>query len=121
MSDEVFLTVFPLWLRAFAFTLAVEVPIFAWIGKREFPATSLPRLSAAGAAGTCITHPLFWFAWSLVVPDYTWYMISGELLVALFETGTFALLARVPFPTAFIASFAANAASWAAGALLSAI
>jgi hypothetical protein len=122
MSSDVFWTVFPLWINAFFITLAVEVPIFWLIGRRDRharPRVARWRLAVAGAAGTCITHPLFWFVWPLVVSDYTWYVASGELLVAVIETITF-MAAAYPlrFRYALAASFAANGASFGVGLLV---
>lgn len=122
MSPEVFRIVFPLWLKAFSLTLAVEVPVFfavARLDKSSAGRLSLPRLLAAAAAGTCLTHPLFWFVWPRVVHDYVAYMVSGELLVAFVETVTFYLLARpLRFRYALLASFGANALSCGVGAVL---
>ena len=123
MSAEVFATVFPFWIKAFGFTLAVEIPLFVLIG-RLGAATKMPvwRLLVAGAAGTMITHPLLWFVWSQVVSDYTAYIASGELLIAIVESFTFWLIARqITLGRAVAASFIANSASYGGGLLLSAI
>jgi len=124
MTADLLARILPLWLQAFAFTLAVEVPVFVAVARLRggFPTGARPplwRLAVAGAAGTCVTHPLLWFAWPLVVHDYGWYIASGELLIALIETFTFFLLARpVSLKRAAAGSFIANAASFGAGILL---
>ena len=53
------------WLRSFAFTLTVEVPVFVWMARRyrADPRIPLPRAALAGAWGTCMTHPVLWFLW----------------------------------------------------------
>ncbi len=122
MSAQVFWTVFPFWLKAFLFTLAVEVPLFALIGRAfrdpERP-TPVWRLLLAGGVGTCVTHPCLWFVWPHVVQDYTWYIVTGELLVACVETCTFFLVARpIRFRYAALAAWVANGASFGFGLLL---
>jgi len=124
MTFELFLKILPLWFEAFAFTLVVEVPLFVAVarlpvGPPRKTRAPLWRLAIAGAAGTCVTHPLLWFAWPLAVRDYTTYIWSGELLVAAIESATFFALARpIDWRRAVIASFTANAASFGLGLLL---
>jgi hypothetical protein len=125
------------WLRSFAFTLVVEVPVFMLVARRHIRG---PRAAAAGAVGSCLTHPLLWFVWPGVirallgatgglhpgVPAYLVYLVSGELLVALIESATFWGAARalgrpVPWALAVAASFLANAASFGGGQLVRAL
>jgi hypothetical protein len=116
MDSSVFLIVFPYWLKAFAFTQAIEIPIWTMLGRRAVPWW---RAALAGAACTCLTHPLLWFVWPRVVHGYGAYIASGELLVAAIETAVFWALARpVALPRAVAASFLANAASYGGGLLL---
>ena len=122
MDPDVFYAVFFPWLRSFAFTLIVEVPVFvlvALVRSRKGDRIATRRLVVAAAAGTCLTHPLLWFGWSQIIPDYTIYIISGELLVATVESFTFFAIARpVRYSTAFAASFIANGCSYGLGLLL---
>jgi hypothetical protein len=122
MSAEVFWIVFPLWIRAFFFTLAVEIPLFVLVAgfrNRSGRRAPLWRLVLAGAAGTAVTHPALWFVWPRVVSDYTLYIATGELLVAVVETFTFFGLARpISLSRAAAASFIANGASYGLGMLL---
>lgn len=111
------------WLTAFALTLLVEIPVFALVARLlergRTPRAPLWRLMVAGAVGTCITHPLLWFVWPHAFHEYSAYIVSGELLVAAIEAGTFYLLARpVRLSTAAAASFLANGASFLAGMIL---
>lgn len=122
MDPQVFKTVLPLWLGAFGFTLAVELPLFVlvgwWLG-RDAKRIAIWRLAVAGAAGTIVTHPLLWFVWPLVVHDYTDYIVSGEILVACVETLTFYAIARPAcFLHAVAASFIANGFSYGLGLLV---
>ena len=116
LTAETLQIVFDHWSRSFLITLVIEVPIFALIVRRQVP---LWRGALAGAAGSCLTHPLLWFAWPFVVHDYTLYILSGELIVATVESLTFFALARpIPLTRAIAASFIANAASFGGGILL---
>jgi hypothetical protein len=124
MSLDLLLRILPYWFQAFAFTLVVEIPLFIAVarlgrGAGGGPRAPVWRLALAGAAGTCLTHPLLWFAWPLVVHDYALYIASGEILIAVIESATFFALARpIPLPRAIAASFVANGASYGLGILL---
>lgn len=123
MEPEVFDIVFDHWTRAFAFTLALEVPLFVlvgwWLSRGRDRRPPIWRLAIAAAAGTMVTHPLLWFVWPLIVHDYTAYIVSGELIVATVETFTFFAIARpIRLVHAVAASFIANAASYGLGMLV---
>ncbi len=112
-----FLTMYPMWIRAFAFTLLSEAPAYTLLG-RKLSKKRCPywRAATAGALGSCITHPLLWFVWPLVVHRYTYYVISGELIVTFIEACVFYLVARpIAFSRAVLVSIAANATSFALG------
>jgi len=117
------MSIFAAWVLAFVLTLLIEIPVFAiaarLLEKGRAPRTPLWRLLVAGAAGTCVTHPLLWFAWPHLFDDYSAYIVSGELLVSVIETGTFYLVARpVRLSTAAAASFLANGMSFLVGIIL---
>jgi hypothetical protein len=124
MTLELLLRIFPYWLQAFVFTLNVEIPLFVAVarlgsGHEKDRRAPLWRLALAGAAGTCLTHPLLWFVWPRVVHDYAAYIASGEILIAVIESATFFALARpISLPRAIAASFVANGASYGLGILL---
>ena len=113
------------WVFSFAFTLAVEVPIFIALArlfcKKEIP---IWRAALAGAVGTCLTHPNLWYTWFYLMRDvwhqpYWVYIFSGELLVSVIESFTFYAIARpIRLSQAIAASFLANAASYGVGNLL---
>jgi len=108
------------WFRAFVFTLVVEVPIFVVLVRGAVPAW---RAALAGAAGTCLTHPLLIFIWRPFCQQhglsYTEYIVIGELTVSVIETFTFYLLARPgSLVRALACSFVANASSYGLGQLL---
>lgn len=138
------------WLRSFAFTLTVEVPVFVWMARscRASPRVTFRRAAAAGAWGTCMTHPVLWFLWPglyvatlslLLAPESLtqeygrraiflvmdparvfWSGVAvAELLIACIESFTFWLVARpIPLSRAVVASFLANAASYGLGQLV---
>jgi len=108
------------WLRAFLFTLVVEVPIFVVLVRGAVPAW---RAAIAGAAGTFLTHPLLIFVWRPFCQrhgfSYEEYIISGELTVGVIESLTFYALARpIRLTRAIACSFIANAASYGGGNLM---
>ncbi|MCP4678191.1 MAG: hypothetical protein GY854_22300 [Deltaproteobacteria bacterium] len=104
------------WETAFFLTLTIEVPIYMYMTKGRVP---LWRSALAGVACSAITHPLLWFAWRHVVHDYMDYVISGEILVAIIESGVFFAIARPVRPLhAVAASCVANGASYGTGLLL---
>lgn len=104
------------WPVAFALTLVIEVPIFTMLGPA---ATSRKRAALAGAAGTCLTHPLLWFVWFPLIHHHTLATISGEILVVGAECVIFHLLTgRCSWTRAAAASALANAASFGLGLIL---
>jgi hypothetical protein len=113
---DLFIRLFPKWWPSFLFTLAVEVPIYTGLVWRKTPAW---RAAAAGAACSCVTHPLLWFVWPIFFHSYRPYVISGELIVGVVEAFIFYFLARPGnLAWAFSASFLANAASYGGGTLM---
>jgi hypothetical protein len=101
------------WLTAFAWTLAIELPIYTLIIGRF-----LPRWwSVVGLvfAINAVTHPLLWFAFPRLAPRWL-YLATGEAAVIAIETLLVAVAIRHP-GRAFVAAAAANATSWALGSL----
>ena len=122
MNPDVFQIVFPFWIKAFVFTLVVEIPLFVTVarfGRTADKTIPIWRLIIAGAAGTFFTHPLLWFMWPLVVANYTAYIVSGELIVATVESFTFFAIARpIKLSRAIAASFVANGVSFGLGVVI---
>jgi hypothetical protein len=105
------------WERAFALTVVVElavvVPAFASFGSRG-------RRVAAGLLGQLATHPAVWFIFPALGLPRVAYLVVAETWAVVIE----ALVYRFAFPElpwrrAFFVSLLANAASVAAGVLLS--
>lgn len=94
------------WLRAFAFTQIVEVPIY-----RRMLGVSYGRAFTASA----ITHPVVWFVFpsvgSALGVGYLGYAILAELFAWLVEAFYFARVARIPLRRSLLVSLCANAAS----------
>ena len=104
------------WAIAFGLTLLLEVPFYITLAWRKAPWW---HLALAGAACSCVTHPLLWFVWIRVIHDYDTYLLTGELAVAVIETLVFfALVPKVTLARAFVVACAANLFSWGLGRIL---
>lgn len=104
------------WAIAFGLTLVLEVPAYVALAWRKAPWW---HLALAGAACTAVTHPLLWFVWIRVIHDYSTYILTGELAVAVIETAVFfALVPKVTLARAFVVACLANAFSYGLGRLL---
>ena len=103
------------WLRAFAFTQLVEVPIYL----------RGARVSAAqGFVASTLTHPVLWFViFPLSPASYETTTIVGELWVWLVEAAYLRYLTRpdMRWPRALAWSLVANAASAGFGELCRAL
>ena len=108
---------FSLWLRAFLLTLLLEIPVFVLFVRGRVP---MLRAALAGAAGTCLTHPLLWLVWPYLNPDhYASNLAIAEVIIAMVETVTFhAIVWRVKLGRSAAASFTANALSTGIGLLI---
>jgi hypothetical protein len=106
-----------LWFAAFAWTIALEQPIYTLALRRHVRRWWTP--CAIALAVNAITHPLLWFAFPRFAP-YWQYVVAGELCVIAVEAVIVALVIRRGAP-AIAASVAANTVSTLVGlALLSA-
>lgn len=101
--------------QALAITWAVELPVlFAWLS--AWPAR---RVLAAGLGASLATHPVAWWASSLLSPhDHTRGVWAIELCVWLAEALLLLLVLRVRAGRALAAAGTANLASFALGAWL---
>lgn len=106
-----------LWFAAFAWTIALEQPIYTLALRRYVRRWWTP--CAIALAVNAITHPLLWFAFPRFEP-YWQYVLAGELCVIAVEAAIAWLVIRRVGP-AIAASVVANAMSTLVGlALLSA-
>jgi hypothetical protein len=110
-----------LWFRAFLLTLAIEAPIVALLLRRREP--SWPRLLALIFFANLASHPAVWFVFTqLLVIGTPGYLAVAEAWAigceALFYWAAFRGL---PVRRAIVVSLAANAASFAAGLLVTAV
>jgi hypothetical protein len=109
------------WFAAFVLTLAVEVPIAAYLLRRAEP--DRVRLVLLVAFASLATHPLVWYVWTQVflvgTPEY---LVAAEAWAfgaeALFYWAAFR---AAGVRRAIVVSAAANAASFAAGIVVGAI
>lgn len=106
------------WLAAFLLTLAVEVPIAAWLLRRDEP--DRVRLVLLVAFASLATHPVVWYVWTQVflvgTPEY---LVAAEAwafgVEAVFYWAAFrGLGAR----RAVVVSLVANAASFLVGSVV---
>ena len=104
------------WLVAFALSLAIEVPLYVLLGRHQARAA---RVGLAGALGTCITHPLLWFAWPYAMENHLVRTLTGEVLVCIIEAAVLHGICRtIPPRQALGIALIANAASYGTGILL---
>jgi hypothetical protein len=96
------------WLIVFAITQVVELAVVgAILGRRGL---------ILAFVGTAITHPIVWFVLPNIGLRYAAYVWTAELFAWLFEAAIYRRI--LPWPKALLLSFAANAASATAVALL---
>lgn len=102
-------------------TLAVEVPLYAWLLPRLAP-VSRSRAAEVGVLVNVVSHPLLWF---VLVPLGHWAsdrtvvpVAVAEVLVWLGEALLCRLAARSDWPASLAVAAVANAASLGLGLLL---
>ena len=108
------------WLVALALTLVIELPVYAFLCRKD---TTIQRSLTAGTLGTLITHPLLWFIWqptmkalfhnaAVITP-------AGEFLVVIIEAAVLKIVIRsLHLKTALSISLIANATSYGIGLIL---
>ena len=105
------------WARAFALTLAIELPLYVLLLRREgFGARTA---FGAGLAANVVSHPLLWFAFPMFEP-YVAYAAAGEAMVIAIEVAviyTAGRMARIRMHTARVVTVVVvvNAVSMAIG------
>lgn len=108
------------WLRAFALTLAVELPVVIPLVASAEPRRA--RRAGAAALANLGTHPLVWFAFPGLAAGHAARLASSEVWAVLGE----AVIYWFIWPTlslrrAALVSLAANAASFTVGQVLARI
>lgn len=100
------------WGKAFAFTQAVEAPIYRWL---------VPAGWGAALAASAITHPFVWFAfpWLGERLDLSWTVtvILSEVFAVATEAAFFRIACDVRWRRAALVSLGANMASVTLGLL----
>lgn len=105
-----------LWLAAFAWTLALELPVYTLALERHV--RGWRALVALVLAVNAVTHPLLWFAFPRLTP-YALYVVVAESCVTLVEAALVLAVMRPRRPgRALGASLAANATSTILGLIL---
>ena len=109
------------WFRAFVLTLAVEVPIAAFLLRRAEP--DRLRLVLLVVFANLATHPIVWYVWTqpflVGTPEYL--VVAESWAVAAEAVFYWAAFRGVRPVRALGVSFAANAASFIAGIVAGAI
>ena len=108
------------WLVALALTLVIELPVYAFLCRKD---TTIQKSLAAGALGTLITHPLLWFLWQPTMKalfhNTAAVTPAGEFLVVIIEAAVLKIVVRtLHFRTALSISLIANATSYGIGLIL---
>ncbi len=101
------------WLRAFALTQVMEMPVYA-LAQRGRP---WPRRLVVGFLASAITHPFVWFLFPALMPgrEQYWTMVVLAETFALFAEAAWMSTNGVRY--ALWWSLAANATSFGTGVL----
>lgn len=103
--------------QAFVLTLVIEAAA-AWLLAPRFRVKSW-RAAAAAVIGSALSHPVFWSAALALYPRLGWATVpSLEILVVLFESLAYRLIATKSWRHALLLSAIVNFISWLAGFLL---
>ncbi len=115
------------WLAAAAITVAVEVAVVLIVAWRERLLAPRRRIVFAAVVANAVTHPAQWYLPYFVFPDallpenHSLYVAVAVAAAVAVETGAYWLLfARHRLRLAAAFSLSANAASYAAGLLVTA-
>ncbi len=109
------------WFAAFVLTLAVEVPIVAWLLRRAEPV--LWRRVALAVFANLVTHPAVWYVFSqLFVVGTVEYTLAAEAWAIAAEAVFYAVVIRgLGVPRAVVVAVVANGASFAVGRIIDGI
>ena len=109
------------WFAAFVLTLAVEVPIAAYLLRRAEP--DRVRLVLLAAFASLATHPVVWYVWTqpflVGTPEYL--VVAEAWAVGIEALFYWAAFRRAGPARALGVSLVANAASFVAGIVVGAI
>lgn len=104
------------WAAAFVLTLAVETPAVAWAFRGE--ERHLGRRLGAAIFATVATHPALVLLLPRLMRIDLPALAVAEIVVVVIEAGLYVVLLPVCWNRALAVSLVANAASFAAGALV---
>jgi len=110
-----------LWLVAYVWTLAIELPIMVLVTRHAFVRWWVPCLFAFGV--NTVTHPSLWFLFPRFEPYETWLLVAEgvvwttEAVLLAIALGRFhgTGSGRWAVPVGIVAAVLANAASTAFG------
>jgi hypothetical protein len=106
------------WFAAFVLTVAIELPLVAFLLRRHEP--SLTRLVALVLFANLATHPAVWFIFTqLFLVGTLAYVVAAEGWAMVAEAVFYLVTIRgLPLQRAVLAALAGNAASFLIGRLL---
>ncbi len=109
-----------LWFKAFLLTLAVEVPLVAFLLRGYEPSRS--RLVLLALFANLASHPAVWFIFTqlLLVGTPEYLVVAEGWAVAAEAVFYWAVFRGLSAPRAILVSLAANAASFLLGQLVTA-
>lgn len=105
------------WLRAFALTVAIELPVaVALLGASGRPGASISKRAGLVLFANLASHPVLWFVLSALPLRGGWALALSETWAVLAEAALYRLaLDGVSLRRCALASLAANASSLAVG------
>lgn len=106
------------WVRAFALTCAIEIPVVLWTTRDAGPTTV--RRAVIALVGQLATHPLVWFVFPYIPGITGWTaFVASELYATAVEATLYAVAwPRLGATRAIGISAVANAVSLGVGLLL---
>ena len=105
------------WLRAFALTLAVELPVA--VALLAFIEPRRARRAGAAVLANLATHPLVWFAFPGLTAGPAARLASSEVWAVVGEAAIYRFIwPALPLHRAALVSLAANTASFLVGLAL---
>jgi hypothetical protein len=106
------------WFVAFVLTLAVELPVVAWLLRRDEP--DLLRRVALVVFANLVTHPAVWYVFSqLFLVGTPEYLLAAESWAIAAEAAFYFVVVRgLPAGRAILVAIVANGASFAVGRII---
>lgn len=105
------------FLYSLLITLIVEVPILFFLVHYLYKKLEKWNIVFVGIIASTLTLPYLWFILPMYIPDRTFYILVGELIIILIEAFIYFRLLKLKIGQALLISLVANLASVLAGLL----